>query len=100
MRLLVVIAAGACCTALAMPVQAEPVAPPPAPRVLYAPTAHLQGERSLSAGGVGANFLVDWVAEEPVQEPVIEAVMVGHEGNRSVSFVRSGQSIANIDPEE
>lgn len=52
-------------------------------------------ERRDSAGGVGANFLIEWVAESAVQEPLIEAVMVGHVGNRSVSFVRSGHPISD-----
>lgn len=42
------------------------------------------------AGGVGANFLLDWVAQDSVSPPIIEAVMVSTEGNRAFSFVRSG----------
>ncbi len=51
-------------------------------------------ERRDTSGGSGANFLVEWVAEEPVNDPVIEAVMVGGEGTRTVSFVRAGQPVA------
>ena len=43
------------------------------------------------AGGVGANFLVDWSAEEPAHDPLIEAVMVGVAGNHAISFVSSGR---------
>jgi hypothetical protein len=45
------------------------------------------------AGGVGANFLVEWVAESPVIEPLIEAVMVGSEGDQAISFARPGHAI-------
>jgi hypothetical protein len=51
-------------------------------------------ERRDAAGGVGANFLVDWVSEGLVNEPVIEAVMVGTEGNKAFSFISSGHPIA------
>ncbi len=53
-------------------------------------------ERRDVAGGVGANFLVDWVAEDLVSEPIIEAVMVSHEGTKAFSFVRSGRPIATL----
>ena len=57
-------------------------------------------DRRDSTGGVGPNFLVEWVAETPVEAPIIEAVMVGHVGNRSVSFVRPGRPIASLTPGE
>jgi hypothetical protein len=41
-------------------------------------------------GGSGANFVVQWVAEVDVNEPVIEAIMVGIEGDRSIAFARDG----------
>jgi hypothetical protein len=37
-------------------------------------------EQTDRRGGSGANFLVNWSAEQPVYEPVIEAVMVGTSG--------------------
>ncbi len=45
------------------------------------------------AGGAGANFIVEWVAEELVHEPVVEAVMVGRGGTGITSFVRPGKVI-------
>ena len=48
------------------------------------------------AGGVGANFLVDWAAESAVTEPLIEAVMVNLEGNRAFSFVREGYPLSRF----
>lgn len=43
------------------------------------------------SGGVGANFIVEWVAEEPVYEPVVEAVMIGAVSSLSFSFISPGR---------
>lgn len=51
------------------------------------------------SGGTGANFLIDWAAEQVVTEPVVEAVMVNHEGNRSFSFVRPGYPLSRYETE-
>jgi Protein of unknown function (DUF3124) len=40
-----------------------------------------------SSGGTGANFIVEWVAEKPVYEPVVEALMINTMGNQGLSFV-------------
>lgn len=47
-----------------------------------------------TTGGWGANFLVEWVAEKPVYEPVIEAVMVSSRGTEGVSFISQGRVIS------
>jgi len=44
-------------------------------------------------GGSGANFMVKWVSDTKVNQPVIEAVMIGIEGQTSISFVRTGVAI-------
>jgi len=44
-------------------------------------------------GGSGANFMVEWISDTMVNTPVIEAVMVGTEGQMSISFVRTGVAI-------
>lgn len=44
-------------------------------------------------GGSGANFMVEWVSDTKVNQPVIEAVMIGIEGQTSISFVRAGVAI-------
>ncbi len=44
-------------------------------------------------GGSGANFIVEWISDTMVNKPVIEAVMVGIEGQISISFVRTGVAI-------
>ena len=43
-----------------------------------------------SSGGSGANFLVEWDAEETVSPPVVEAVMIDTSSQQGISFVRSG----------
>lgn len=47
-----------------------------------------------NSGGWGANFLVEWVSEEPVYEPVIEAVMVSSRGTEGISFISEGRVVS------
>ena len=49
--------------------------------------------RTDTSGGLGANFIVEWVAEKEVSEPVIEAVMIGAESTQGISFVSPGRVI-------
>lgn len=42
------------------------------------------------SGGSGANFLVRWTAEAPLNPPLIEAVMIGTSSNQGVSFLSKG----------
>lgn len=49
--------------------------------------------RNDTSGGVGANFIVEWVAEKEVSKPVIEAVMIGAESTQGISFVSLGRVI-------
>lgn len=51
-----------------------------------------------TSGGWGANFLVEWVAEQPVYEPIIEAVMVSTRGTEGVSFISEGRVISEQAP--
>lgn len=44
-------------------------------------------------GGVGASFLVEWVAESDVNEPVVEAIMISIRGSQGVSFVSRGRAV-------
>ena len=52
----------------------------------------MQADRT---GGPGANFLVQWMAQSDVDEPLIEAVMIGHSGNAGISFTSLGRAIKN-----
>ena len=46
-----------------------------------------------TAGGWGANFLVEWKSEKEVSQPIIESLMTGLRGNHSVSFISQGRVI-------
>lgn len=58
-------------------------------------TADFVIQRADAAGGPGANFLVQWVGRSDVDEPFIEAVMIGQSGNAGISFTSSGRVIYN-----
>jgi uncharacterized protein DUF3124 len=49
-------------------------------------------------GGSGANFLVRWTAATDVAEPVIETIMVGVSGDRSLAFARPGRVLTRVTP--
>jgi len=46
-----------------------------------------------SKGGDGANFIVEWVSEKEVVEPIIEAVMIGASSALGISFTCQGKVI-------
>ncbi|MBD2094243.1 DUF3124 domain-containing protein [Trichocoleus sp. FACHB-591] len=46
-----------------------------------------------TSGGSGANFVVEWVAEKTVSEPVIEAVMINTSGGQGISFISPGKVV-------
>ena len=54
-------------------------------------------EKTDYEGGSGANFIVQWRADGPVNPPLIEAVMVGIDPEYSFSFVRSGTSVTGFE---
>ena len=47
-------------------------------------------------GGAGANFLVEWVAETDVNEPIVEAVMVAIGESWGISFVSFGRPLRSV----
>jgi hypothetical protein len=49
------------------------------------------------SGGVGANFIVEWVAEQPVYEPAVEAVMIGTVSSLGFSFINPGRVISHTE---
>jgi hypothetical protein len=53
-------------------------------------------ERDDSTGGSGANFLVEWYANQPVTEPIIEAVMIDTKSQQGISFARRGSVISEV----
>jgi hypothetical protein len=42
-------------------------------------------------GGPGANFLVSWSGSTAMDEPVVEAIMLGQTGSASISFTSPGR---------
>jgi hypothetical protein len=44
-------------------------------------------------GGAGANFIVTWKAEKPVNPPLVEAVMIGAGGQHGISFTSRAQAM-------
>lgn len=46
-----------------------------------------------TTGGPGANFLVRWAGAPDMDEPLIEAVMVGQTGNAGISFTSVGRVV-------
>jgi hypothetical protein len=44
-------------------------------------------------GGIGANFIVEWVAKTEITEPVVEALMISTTGNQGISFISPGRVI-------
>lgn len=50
-------------------------------------------ENTDTAGGSGANFVVDWAGEGKINRPIIECVMVGDGERQAVSFAVRGQDI-------
>ena len=46
-----------------------------------------------TSGGAGAKFIVEWIAQTEVSEPIIEAVMIGSGYQQGISFISSGKAI-------
>ena len=49
--------------------------------------------RSDSSGGSGANFIIDWNAERPVNSPLVEALHADIREARTLLFVTTGRPI-------
>lgn len=47
--------------------------------------------------GVGTNFIVEWVAEQPVYEPVVETLMLSTSSAQGLSFTSPGRVISQIE---
>jgi len=48
----------------------------------------------MDVGGVGANFIVNWVADRQVYEPVVEAIMISTSGTQGISLISPGRVIS------
>lgn len=49
-------------------------------------------------GGSGANFLVDWFAEEPVSPPLVQTVMIATANQQGISFIADGRNVERPAP--
>lgn len=49
--------------------------------------------RNDTSGGLGANFIVEWVAQTEISEPIVEAVMIGTDFQQGISFISPGRVI-------
>ncbi len=54
-------------------------------------------EAGQQSGGLGTNFIVEWVAEEAVYEPIVEAIMLNTSSAQGVSFTSPGRVIKQLD---
>jgi hypothetical protein len=53
-----------------------------------------------TTGGWGANFIVEWGAEQAVYEPIIEALMVSSQGTHGISMISEGRILSETLPAE
>jgi hypothetical protein len=44
-----------------------------------------------SSGGSGANFIVEWISERPVNPPIIESINIGSKSGQGISFTSRGR---------
>jgi hypothetical protein len=57
-----------------------------------ASTRYVVGE-SDKAGGSGANFIVRWEADQPVNPPITEGIMISTASQLGISFTSRGEVI-------
>ncbi len=60
-------------------------------------TAEYLVEKREISGGSGANFVLEWHAEDRAIPPLVEAVMVGNEQQRSLAFTSRARVISQED---
>jgi len=48
------------------------------------------------SGGLGTNFIVEWVAEQPVFEPIVESIMLNTNNTQGISLTSPGRVINQI----
>jgi hypothetical protein len=46
--------------------------------------------------GTGANFIIEWVSDSLINEPLIESVMIGLSSGQGVSFLSNGRIIREL----
>lgn len=49
-------------------------------------------------GGIGSNFLIEWVADQKVSSPKAEAIMLSTASTQGISFTSQGKVIRELKP--
>lgn len=49
--------------------------------------------RNNTSGGLGANFIVEWVSQTKIAEPIVESIMIGTDFQQGISFTSPGKVI-------
>jgi hypothetical protein len=57
-------------------------------------------DRADNAGGPGASFLVQWTGPAEIDEPLVEAVMIGQAANAGISFTSRGRTVSQPPAEQ
>lgn len=47
-------------------------------------------------GGSGASFRVNWTATHPINQPIVETVMIGTKSQQGISFTSRGQVLYEV----
>ena len=50
------------------------------------------------SGGSGAKFIIQWLSEQPVTEPLIESVMISTKTQQGISFTSRGRVLETVSP--
>ena len=72
---------------LSSPITIEPMA-----------TKHFYVAQADTIGGIGANFYLEWVADTTVNEPIVEAIMLGSNGSQGYSWSSKGLVVRQFVP--
>ncbi len=51
-----------------------------------------------TSGGSGANFIVSWKSDRPVNPPIAESIMIGTQSQQGISFTSRGRVIISSKP--
>jgi hypothetical protein len=46
-------------------------------------------------GGIGANFIIKWNSQSPVNRPLIETIMISTSGQQGISFTSRGETLSD-----
>ena len=60
-------------------------------------TRYIVPEKDTS-GGSGANFIVEWKSDNPVNSPIVESVMIGTQSQQGISFTSRGRPLVSTGP--